>query len=221
MIKHSGGITIGETLYKMAACLALSDVEEDAVELLGPDQFALCPGGPESATLSLKAALETCTGVSTDIANAFNSLDRSRMLNELFSHPALAPVWRLAHWVYSQPVQLQLFSSTGDFLRFITASCGPLQGEPFSNFLYCLTVKPLIDEAKRIGGPDVQVVALTDDVDGVAVTRAVRSYETGLALYNLQFQARKSTFVAFHGNPLSPQVVTFAAEKHMAIETRC
>jgi hypothetical protein len=228
--KHSGGIrpvTIGETLYKMAACLALCDVQEDAVELLGPDQFALLPGGPESATLSLKAALETCTGVSTDIANAFNSLDRGLMLTALFSHPALAPVWRLAHWVYNQPVQLQLFSSTGQFLRFLTASCGPLQGEPFSTFLYCLTVKPLIDEAKRVGGPDVQVVALTDDVnfigpaDGEAVTRAVRSYEAGSARYNLRFQARKSTFVAFHGQPLSPELLAFAAEKQMAVETRC
>jgi hypothetical protein len=45
--KASGGvrpITMGETLYKMAACVALSDVEEEAVELLGPDQFALRPG---------------------------------------------------------------------------------------------------------------------------------------------------------------------------------
>jgi len=227
--KRLGGIrpiTIGETLYKMAAALALSDVEKEAVDLLGPDQFALCPGGPESATLALKAALETCTGASTDIENAFNSLDRGLMLAQLFSHAELAPIWRLAHWVYSQPVQLQLFSSTGDFLRFLTAACGPLQGEPFSSFLYCLTVKPLIDDAKLAGGSEVRVVALTDDVtflgppDGVAVTNAVRAYETGSARFNLRFQARKSAFVAFHGQSLSPQLRAFAAEREMQIETR-
>ena len=91
-VKRTGGIrpiTIGkETLYKMAAAVALSDVEREAVDLLGPDQFALCPGGPESATLALKAALERCTGASTDIQNAFNSLDRGIMLTQLFSYAA-------------------------------------------------------------------------------------------------------------------------------------
>jgi hypothetical protein len=227
--KRTGGIrpiTIGETFYKMSAALALSDVEKEAVDLLGSDQFALSPGGSESATLVLKAALETCTGASTDIENAFNSLDRGLMLAELFSHAELAPIWRLAHWVYSQPVQLQLFSSSGDFLRFVTAACGPLQGEPFSSFLYCLTVKPLIDDAKIAGGPEVRVVALTDDVtflgppDGVAVTNAVRAYERGSARFNLRFQARKSTFVAFHGQTLSSELRTFAEEREMQIETR-
>jgi sarcosine oxidase gamma subunit len=78
-VKRTGGIrpvTIGETLYKMAAVVALSDIEDEAVELLGPDQFALRPGGPESATIALKAALETRTGAATDIQNAFNTLDR-------------------------------------------------------------------------------------------------------------------------------------------------
>ena len=131
-------------------------MEQEAVELLGPDQFALRPGGPESATIALKVALETRTGASTDIQNAFNSLDRGLMMAELFSHPTLAPVWRLAHWVYSQPVDLQLFSSAGVFLRFITAARGPLQGEPFSTFLYCLTTKPLVDAAKAAGRPGVR-----------------------------------------------------------------
>jgi hypothetical protein len=228
--KRTGGIrpiTIGETLYKMAAAIALSDVETEAVDLLGPDQFALCPGGPESATLALKAALETRTGASTDIQNAFNSLDRGMMLTQLFSHAALAPIWRLAHWVYSQPVDLQLFSSTGDFLRYVTAFCGPLQGEPFSSFLYCLTTKPMIDDAKLAGGPEVDVIAITDDVtflgppDGVAVTRAVQAYEAGGVRLNLQFQARKSNFIAFHGLALSEELRTFANAREMQIETRC
>jgi len=92
--------------------------------------------------------------------------------------------------------------------------------------LYCLTVKPLIDDAKLAGGSEVRVVALTDDVtflgppDGVAVTNAVRAYETGSARFNLRFQARKSAFVAFHGQSLSPQLRAFAAEREMQIETR-
>ena len=121
------------------------------------------------------------------------------MITQLFAHPSLAPVWRLAHWVYSQPVDLQLFSSAGVFLRYITAACGPLQGEPFSTFLYCLATKPVIDAAKLAGGPGVDVIALTDDVtflgppDGAAVTRAVQAYEAGAARLNLRFQPCKSS----------------------------
>ena len=229
-LKRTGGIrpvTIGETFYKMAAIIALNDVEEDAVELLGPDQFALRPGGPESATIALKVALETRTGASTDIKNAFNSLDRGLMMRELFAHPALAPVWRLAHWVYSQPVELQLFSSDGVFRRFITAACGPLQGEPFSSFLYCLATKPLIDAAKAAGGPGVDVIALTDDVtfigppDEVSVTKAVKAYEIGAARLNLRFQARKSTFISFHGQPLSDELLQYATTQGMQVEKGC
>ncbi len=63
----------------------------------------------------------------------------------------------------------------------------------------------MIDEAKVAGGPDDEIIALTDDVtfigppDGVAVTKAVKAYEIGANRLSLQFQARKSTFIAFHG----------------------
>jgi hypothetical protein len=38
---------------------------------------------------------------------------------------------------------------------------------------------------------------------------------------NLQFQARKSNFIAFHGLPLSEELRTFANAREMQIETRC
>src|SRR3954471_9333387 len=57
--------------------------------------------------------------------------------------------------------------------------------------------------------------------DGVAVKRAVQVYEVGCLRLNLRFQARKSAFIAFHGLPLSPELVTFATEKEMHIETSC
>jgi hypothetical protein len=180
--KTNGGIrpvTMGETLYKMAAALALDDVLPFARELLGDEQFALLAGGVEVATLALKAALETQTAVHTDMANAFNSLDRAVMMRELYSHRELAPIWRLANFCYSQPVNLHLYDNDRNFLRFIESLCGPLQGEPFSQLLYCLTTKPLTDESKIAGGPDVKVIAITDDVvfvgppDGTAAMRAV------------------------------------------------
>lgn len=228
--KSTGGIrpiTIAETLYKMAATHALDDVQNEAIRILGCDQFALAPGGPESACLTLKAALETQTGASTDIRNAFNSLDRGMMMRQLFSHPTLSPIWRLAHWVYKQPIRLHLYDNNKDLIRFIDSSCGSLQGEPFSSLLYCLTVKPLIEEAKAAGGTEVKVVSITDDLtfvgprDGVSVMRAVQAYREGTARYNLDFQQTKSYFIALHGNPLAPEVEEYSREHQMRIETQC
>ena len=56
--------------------------------------------------------------------------------------------------------------------------------------------------------------------DGASVARAVRAYEAAGRL-NLRFQARKSSFIAFHGMPLSEELRNFAIEREMQIETRC
>ena len=111
--------------------------------------------------------------------------------------------------------------------RYIRAACGPLQGEPFSAFLYCLATKPLIDEAKAAGGPGVEAIALTDDVtffgpsDGIGVTRAVQAYEAAALRRNLRFQARKSTFICFHEQPLSEELLQYATAQQMNVEYGC
>src|SRR6185312_13773503 len=106
----------------------------------------------------------THTGASTDIHNAFNSLDRGHLLRSLFEQPRLAPLWRVAHWAYSQPIPLVLFDSTGAPLHTFRAETGCLQGEPLSSLLFCLAIKPLLEAAKQVAGPDVKIVAVTDDV---------------------------------------------------------
>ncbi len=56
---------------------------------------------------------------------------------------------------------------------------------------------------------------------GPLTARAVQAYEAGSVRLNLRFQARKSTFIAFHGLSLSQELQTFAAARQMQIETRC
>jgi len=220
-------IAIGESLYKMAATHALTEIENEAIDILGHDQFALQPGGPEVASLSIKAALETLTGASTDLENAFNTLDRTAMLQALYNQPRLAPLWRIAHWTYSQPVPLLLLDNTGFLIRTLTSQTGCLQGEPLSSLLFCLALKPAIDAAKLTGGPDVKVVAITDDVtflgppDGTAVSIAVESYKTATARLGMNFQGAKSSFITFHQQPLSPAATTFAINNGMRTEAGC
>jgi len=228
--KRSGGIrpiTIGESLYKMAATHALNEVQTEAVDILGLDQFALQPGGPEVATLTLKAALETMTGATTDLENAFNSLNRSEMLNSLFAQPRLSSLWRLAHWVYSQPVPVLLLDNAGFLIRTLLSQSGCLQGEPLSSLLFCLAVKPSIDTAKLAGGPDVKAIAITDDVtflgppDGLAVSRALESYLQSTSRLGLRFQGAKSHFITFHRQTLCQEAVSFATANAMSTVSGC
>jgi hypothetical protein len=87
-------IAIGETLYKMAAFLAIDSVKGVIPDTLGPAQFAFLPGGSETASLLLKALLETQTAFSTDLKNAYNEL-RDVMLDTLFAEERLAPIFSL------------------------------------------------------------------------------------------------------------------------------
>src|ERR1700759_1890658 len=66
----------------------------------------------------------------TDIRNAFNSRRRDQMLQTLFDHPELAPVWRIAHWAYSSSSSLLVFEK-GKYKTTIKSSQGVKQGDVF------------------------------------------------------------------------------------------
>src|SRR6185503_5221345 len=48
-----------------------------------------------------------------DFQNGFNSLHRSVMLQNLYSHPSLSILWKLSHWLYHSPSSLVVVDDTG------------------------------------------------------------------------------------------------------------
>ena len=100
---------MGEAFYKLSCLYMLSVVRKDIPGALGPMQFALSPGGSESAVLVLQAAMDSNPDwvlISTDLSNAFNTRSRPQILDSLFVTQSLAPLWRLAHWSYGLDTSL-------------------------------------------------------------------------------------------------------------------
>jgi hypothetical protein len=225
--KPDGGIRpicIMESFYKMAAALAIDEVSTVAIKILGPDQFALITGGAESASLAIKALLEICTAAATDIHNAYNSVRRDKVLTGLYKEPLLAPLWRLADFSYSKPTKLLIYNLAHELVDTIDSTDGVHQGDTLASLLFAVALKPIIDKAKADGGPDVVAIADADDVtfagppDGIAVTKAVLSFQAGVERQNAKFNAHKSMFIVMHDLPLAPEFTTIANQIGMRIE---
>jgi len=97
-------IAMGETFSKLAGLYCLSLIpSKDIRAILEPIQFALSPGGSETAVHVLNAALDLHSDwvvLSADITNAFNCRKRSQILASLFREASLGPLFRLVHWSY-------------------------------------------------------------------------------------------------------------------------
>ena len=219
-------IVMQETLYKMAAIHALLELAPDAVEILGEDQFALLTGGAGSAGLSTKAALEADTGVSTDLGNAFNTVDRAVMLRRLYDELRLSPVFRLVDWAYSRPTQLCVAGPDGE-LHFMSSTNGTRQGDPLSLLLFCIAIKSEIEAAKAAGGENVRCVADVDDVtflgtgqdNGIGVCRALRVFKQGVEEnLHMRFQSSKSAIIVFNDRPIPDEVLQCSTDLGIRLE---
>ena len=84
-----------------------------------------------------------------DIANAFNSCDRARLLRELYALPGLQSVYRIADFAYTQPSALVLSDCDG---LMIESAQGVRQGDPLSALLFCVYMKEVLQQASEQTG---------------------------------------------------------------------
>lgn len=165
--KPAGGtrpIAMGEIFYKLAASYMLRMVSEQARKALGPSQFAFAPGGAEAAVLCLRTALlehpNWCV-MACDIKNAFNSRNRSDVLNILYQHQELGAVWKIADWAYRQPTDL-LIVDKGMLVETLKSTQGVKQGDTLSSLLFALSMTKLYNDTAEAAG--VKAVAVQDDI---------------------------------------------------------
>ena len=140
----SGGfrpIAIGYTWRRIAAKCANSYAISSLSDYLRPIQLGVgTPGGCEAAVHATRRFVESmqvdhCV-VKLDFSNAFNSLHRDVMLDEVLKK--IPGIYKFCHLSYSKPSELVYSGLT------IHSREGPQQGDPLGPLLFCGTIHPLL-----------------------------------------------------------------------------
>ena len=205
-------IAVGELFYRLAAIVAVRRVMSEAAGLLAPHQYGVgVPAGAERIVHTLQHELTDADKrlalLQLDMANAFNSCDRARLLRELYALPELQSVHRVADFAYSQPSTLVLSGCDG---LMIESEQGVRQGDPLSALLFCVYMKHLLEQVSAETG--VRVYGFFDDINLLGspqqLMAALSHLQSVLPAASLQLNTAKSHFTYFHDHltPLSTAV---------------
>ena len=150
-------LAVGEALRRSTCSYVASKVGKQAAEYFSPLQVGFkVQGGAEATARGLtmmyhkhKRSRNVAT-LSIDGKNAFNVIDRERMLNQIREKfPSLA---RIAYFLYSGPAKLYF----GE--KVILSLSGTHQGCPLGGLFFAIGLHPLLREIKvRISGGDSEV----------------------------------------------------------------
>ena len=201
LTKPNGGlrpIAVGELLRRPAGKCLMNLVREDAGSYFWPAQVGVAvKKGCEKAVHTVRAWVERHAGssqkvlVKLDFANAFNSVQRDAVLQQVVDHfPALS---RWATWCYRQPTRLQF----GD--RVLSSSSGVQQGDPLGPLLFAAALQPLAREL-RSRPLDLAIHFLDDGVlagDLAAVSAALTEVQLRAAEIGLVLNLSKCEVVVF------------------------
>ena len=144
--KKGGGlrpIAIGEVLRRLTSKCVSRAVQAYAVGVLSPLQVGV--GIPVDSVASLQRdpniPLESRCSLLVDFSNAFNSVDRGCMFQEVRSQ-----IPSMAAWIESCYGSQSLLYLGDDK---IFSSCGVQQGHPMGPLCFALTLHPVVEQIKR------------------------------------------------------------------------
>jgi hypothetical protein len=219
-------IAIGEYFYRLASHRQIKQVANDLAEIFLPIQLGVkIPGGCETIIHTLQNALENThnsngqqlSAIAIDFKNAFNSVSRHAVLEQLYSHASLQPLYKLVDFAYSQPSPLFVQSNDRTSKCRLFSQQGVKQGCPLSSLLFALAVHPIyktaMDSQGNHGdGTKSTLLAIQDDAT------ALGPAATNIAMYNTIKITAKS--INLEVQPSKCKFIYFGDEKQLDNETK-
>jgi len=101
--------------------------------------------------------------IKIDFKNAFNSIPRTHVLNELYARSEFAGLHQFAYWAYGQPSHLLVRSAQGAIAAVIQSAEGVRQGCALGSLAYGVATLTLLSKIKE-SFKDIEIAAYLDDV---------------------------------------------------------
>jgi hypothetical protein len=214
-------IAIGEIIFRVTCSMLVRAAKAPVAEHVGKSQYGLGrPSGTEAVPHivqgSLTNPLVPIAVIHLDGAQAFQTRSRASMLKTLFNKPALASLWRIAHFAYAWPTPVFFMNRKGQIAATIMSQEGARQGCALGTTLFDLDMAHDLRIAAETD-PEVQVVALHDDVFLIGPPEQQRpvfdAIVAALAKRGTKIQKLKSEFIYFSSTPLSDGVKDWVTQQ--------
>jgi len=159
----------GTALVKLAAAYLMENASErakDTFRLSGTQYGLFMRGGATAAAHVTQLNLDrdpSHIAIKIDFANAFNTIPRKHLLDELYKRPEMTSLFSLTHWAYSQPSPLLVRDSKGDIAAVLQSQEGVRQGCVLGSLAFGVATLTMLAKIKN-SYKDIEIVAYLDDV---------------------------------------------------------
>ena len=101
--------------------------------------------------------------IKIDFANAFNTIPRKHILDELYARPEMTSLFALTYWAYSEPSPLLVRDAKGDVAAILQSQEGVRQGCVLGSLAFGVATLTMLAKIKD-SYKDIEIVAYLDDV---------------------------------------------------------
>ena len=172
------GIAAGDTLRRLVEKTLAKQFVAAFQEEVAPHNFGLASRcGTDALVHLLRASTdldENCTILSIDGVGAYDHVSRGRMFQELWRVPALHPLIPYVRMFLGHDTEFVWRDAQGE-AHSVQQGEGGEQGSALMPALFCLALKPALDEIQSQLQPGERVYAYLDDIYVVTSPARVRS----------------------------------------------